>query len=136
MYIVQQYEDLIEQIKSIKEDINESYDEIEYEKIQDIPSEYKICLNEYDIEKLEKELIIVEKEIKSIKKELRKKFAGRYLKHKYYNWGKRHINYIGLCFKNWNSNRLEIKNPEIKNPEIKNPEIKNPEIKIYSRLYY
>lgn len=115
MYIVQQYEDKIQQIKSIKEDINESYDEIEYEKIQDIPSAFKICLNEFDIDKLEKELIIIEKAIKPIKKELRKKFAGSYLKHKYFNWGKRHINFIGLCFKNWYRNFSKGKKiPEIK----------------------
>lgn len=98
-----QYEDLYQDIDSIKSDINDSNEEILYEENQEVSSSLKILQNLDDLDILENDLVQKNILMKPIKKEL-KKNIGHYLVYKYFNWGKRHINYEGLCFVNWKKN--------------------------------
>ena len=97
------YEDLYQEIDSIKSDIDDSNEEILYEENQEVSSSLKILQNLDDLYLLEYDLVQKNILMKPIKKEL-KKNIGHYLVYKYFNWGKRHINYQGLCFVNWKNN--------------------------------
>lgn len=97
------YEDLYQQIDSIKSDIDDSNEEILYEENQEVSSSLKILQNLDDLYLLEYDLVQKNILMKPIKNEL-KKNIGHYLVYKYFNWGKRHINYQGLCFVNWKNN--------------------------------
>lgn len=97
------YEDLYQQIDSIKSDIDDSNEEILYEENQEVSSSLKILQNLDDLYLLEYDLVQKNILMKPIKNEL-KKNIGHYLVYKYFNWGKRHINYEGLCFVNWKNN--------------------------------
>jgi hypothetical protein len=103
------YEDLYQEIDSIKSDMNDSNEEILYEENQEVSSSLKILQNLDDLDILENNLFEKNILMKPIKKEL-KKNIGHYLVYKYFNWGKRHINYQGLCFVNWKKNLLKTQN--------------------------